>query len=57
MIGRMNNEKINQYASEHNAIIKDVKYDENYWAGHYSVLANAIFEIKDKDYDSELVQE
>lgn len=41
------NEKINKYASEHNSIIKDVKYQEFYYAGDTYVLANAIFEIKE----------
>lgn len=38
------NEKINKYASEKNAVIKDVKYQESYYAGDTYVLANAIFE-------------
>ncbi len=38
------NEKINKYASEKNAVIKDIKYQERYYAGGTYVLANAIFE-------------
>jgi hypothetical protein len=38
------NEKINKYASEKNAVIKDIKYQEYYFAGVTYVLANAIFE-------------
>lgn len=37
------NEKINKYASEKNAVIKDIKYQEHY-AGDTYVLANVIFE-------------
>lgn len=38
------NEKINKYASEKNAVIKDIKYQEHNYAGDIYVLANAIFE-------------
>ena len=38
------NEKINKYASEKNAVIKDIKYQEYHFAGDTYVLANAIFE-------------
>ena len=41
------NEKINKYANEHNGIIKDIKYQDSYFAGDIYVLANAIFEIKE----------
>lgn len=40
------NEKINKYASEKNAVIKDIKYQDTYFAGETYVLANAIFEHK-----------
>lgn len=40
------NEKINQYASEKNAVIKDIKYQDSHYAGDTYVLANAIFEHK-----------
>lgn len=38
------NEKINEYASKKNAVIKDIKYQEHHYAGDTYVLANAIFE-------------